>query len=133
MNTDHMIFVFGSNLSGIHGAGAARYAAVHKGANYGQGEGLQGQSYGLPTKGLHISYMPLEEIHKHVNKFIAFAASHDALSFQVTQVGCGLSGFQPSEIAPMFEQAAYYGSNCYFDKVWLPWLPRNAQYWGTAV
>ena len=133
MNIENMIFVFGSNLSGIHGAGAAKFAAVHKGAIYGIGEGMQGASYGLPTKGLNISFMPLKDIQRHVNNFIAYSALHKELSFQVTQVGCGLSGFKPSDIAPMFEQAAYKESNCYFDKIWLPWLPKSAKYWGTDV
>jgi hypothetical protein len=133
MNTEHMIFVFGSNLSGIHGAGAARFAAVHKGAIYGQGEGLQGASYALPTKGFRLHFMPLEDIQGHVIKFITFAAMHPELKFQVTMVGCGLSGFKPSEIAPMFAEACYPGSNCFFDKLWIPWLPKDAQFWGTAV
>lgn len=131
MNTDKMIFVFGSNLSGIHGAGAARYAAVHKGAEYGVGEGLTGSSYALPTKGLNISFMDLKDIQVHVKKFIDYAFKHRNLEFQVTMVGCGLSGFHNHEIAPLFAPAAYFESNCYFDKLWLPWLPKEAKYWGT--
>ena len=132
-DVSNMIFVFGSNLSGIHGAGAARYAAVHRGAVYGVGEGITGSSYALPTKGLNISEMPLEEIHRHINKFIAYAANHQNLEYQVTAVGTGLSGFKHFEIAPLFAPAVYPDSTCYFDKIWLPWLPKGAKFWGTSV
>lgn len=132
MKLEDMIFVFGSNLSGIHGAGAARFAAVNRGAEYGVGEGMTGSAYALPTKGHNITFMPLDQIHQHVNKFIAFAATKPNLDFQVTMVGCGLSGWKSSEIAPLFTQAVYPDSNCYFDKLWLPWLPKGAKFWGTS-
>ena len=99
------IFTFGSNLSGIHGAGAARHAMLHHGATMFQGIGLQGNSYALPTKGVNISFMPLEDIGKHVNEFIRFAKSRPDLTFRVTRVGCGLAGFKDEQIAPLFRDA----------------------------
>ena len=75
MNQKKEIFTFGSNLSGRHGAGAAKYARLHHGAIMGQGIGLQGSSYALPTKGVNISFMPLKDIGKHVDEFISFAQS----------------------------------------------------------
>ena len=105
MNQKQEVFVFGSNLSGRHGAGAARYALQHHGAIMGQGIGLQGSSYALPTKGVNISFMPLEEISRHVDEFIEFAKSRPDLTFRVTRVGCGLAGFKDTEIAPLFRAA----------------------------
>lgn len=128
MDTSKMIFVFGSNLSGIHGAGAARFAAVKRGAEDGVGEGPTGQCYALPTKGYKISFMTLDQVAHHVQKFILFARDTPQNDFQVTQIGCGLGGFTKEEIAPLFEFAP---ENCYFDKMWKPLLPASAQYWGT--
>ena len=99
------IFVFGSNLSGIHGAGAAKYARLHHGAIMGQGMGLQGTSYALPTKGLNISFMPLADIGRHVAAFISFAKIRPDLTFRVTRVACGLAGFKDEQIAPLFKDA----------------------------
>lgn len=98
------IFVFGSNLAGRHGAGAALFAKNNYGAVYGQGEGLQGCSYGIPTKDLKIKTLPLEDVKKHVDKFIEFATLHPELTFQLTPIGCGLAGYKPEQIAPMFEK-----------------------------
>ena len=123
-----MIFVFGSNRSGIHGAGAARYAAVHKGAEWGIGEGPTGASYALPTKGFHIKEISLDEVNEHVQKFIAHSRKHDHQDFQVTQVGCGLGGFTKDDIAPLFEFAPM---NCYFDTAWKSNLPEHMQFWGS--
>ena len=123
-----MIFVFGSNLSGIHGAGAALYAKKSKGAVYGIGEGLVGNSYALPTKGHNISFMPLNEVTKHVNTFIKFATDHPELEFQVTCVGCGLAGFRNRHIAPLFSLAP---DNCLFDTQWKFILGDSKRYWGT--
>lgn len=123
-----MIFTFGSNLSGIHGAGAALTAYQLHGAIWGQGEGLQGNSYGLPTKGLKISYMPLPEVATHVQRFLDFAAQSPELGFQITRVGCGLAGFDDSEIAPMFTASP---KNCFFDIKWRNYLGTTKEYWGT--
>lgn len=99
------IFVFGSNLAGRHGAGAALFAKRHFGAVYGKGEGLQGASYAIPTKGWMIETLPLEAIEKHVERFKAFARARPDLSFQITAVGCGLAGYTPEQIAPLFIDA----------------------------
>lgn len=97
------IFVFGSNLAGRHGKGAALFAKEHHGAIYGQGEGLQGQSYGIPTKDENIRSLPVQRIAESVTSFKTFAASHPEMTFQVTPIGCGLAGFKPEQIAPMFK------------------------------
>ena len=128
MKLDDMVFVFGSNLSGIHGAGAAKFAYQKKGAVLGVGKGMTGKSYALPTKGLNISFMPLIEIQDHVGDFLQYAYDNPELEFQVTQVGCGLSGFSRDDIAPMFE---YAPENCYFDRMWKNYLPSAAKFWGT--
>lgn len=96
------IFVFGSNLAGRHGAGAAKYARQHYGAIYGQGIGLQGDSYAIPTKDYNIETLPLSEIKRYVDMFLAFARSNPKLEFQLTRIGCGLAGYKDEQIAPMF-------------------------------
>ncbi|MBE6339339.1 MAG: hypothetical protein E7069_01195 [Bacteroidales bacterium] len=94
------IFVFGSNLEGMHGGGAARIACSKFGAIMGQGVGLQGQSYAIPTM-----QGGVETICPYVDDFIAFAKQHPELTFLVTRIGCGIAGFRDEEIAPLFEQA----------------------------
>ena len=94
------IFVFGSNLDGMHGGGAARVAYNNFGAIWGQGVGLQGQSYGIPTMDGGI-----EEIKPYVDEFINFAKSHPELKFLVTRIGCGIAGFSDNEMAPLFKDA----------------------------
>lgn len=94
------IFVFGSNLGGGHYGGAARIAAQRFGAIMGQGEGLQGQSYAIPTM-----QGGVETIAPYVDRFIAFAKAHPELTFYVTRIGCGIAGFSDSEIAPLFRAA----------------------------
>jgi len=94
------IFVFGSNLQGMHGGGAAWIAVERFGAIMGQGVGLQGQSYAIPTmQGGPDTILP------YVEDFIAFAAQHPELTFLVTKIGCGIAGFTPMEIAPLFAGA----------------------------
>ena len=94
------IFVFGSNLEGAHGGGAALLAFRKWGAIWGQGTGLQGQTYGIPT--IHGG---VEEIRPYVDEFIRFAKEHPELTFLVTEIGCGIAGFRPEEIAPLFRDA----------------------------
>lgn len=110
-----MIFVFGSNEAGIHGAGAAKYAVKNYGAVMGVGFGMTGNSFAIPTKDKTIRTLPLTKINEYVDKFIEFAKSNPDLEFQVTQIGCGLAGYEPWQIAPMFEMAPV---NCLFDKGW---------------
>ena len=94
------IFVFGSNLRGMHGGGAA-YAAYRKfGAIMGQGVGLQGQSYAIPTM-----QGGMETIKPYVDEFIEFAKTRPELTFLVTRIGCGIAGFMDEEISPLFEKA----------------------------
>ena len=94
------IFVFGSNLHGMHGGGAARIAVEKFGAIMGQGVGLQGQSYAIPTmQGGPNTILP------YVEEFITFAKQHPELTFLVTKIGCGIAGFTPREIAPLFAGA----------------------------
>ena len=97
---DGEIFVFGSNLAGAHGGGAARAARLHFGAVMGQGVGLQGQSYAIPT----MQGGP-ETIKPYVDDFILFAKQHPELTFLVTPIGCGIAGFQARDIAPLFASA----------------------------
>lgn len=122
------IFVFGSNYAGYHGAGAAKYALDHKGAVYGEGIGLYGQSYALPTKPHSVrERLSIETIDAHVWYFKRFAKEHPELDFQVTRIGCGLAGYKDAEIAPLFINSP---QNCYFDLAWQPYLHTTASYWG---
>lgn len=109
------IFVFGSNLAGRHGAGAARFALDHKGAIYGQGVGLQGMSYGIPTKDERIETLPLGWIAGYVAEFIAFAKAHPDMTFDITPIGCGLAGYKRHQIRPLFDGIT---TNCRFNKTW---------------
>jgi hypothetical protein len=110
-----MIFVFGSNLRGRHCKGAALHAVKHHGAIYGQGEGLQGSAYAIPTKDERIRTLPLERIRPAVDRFIEFARSHPDLTFKVTAIGTGLAGFRIDQIAPMFKVAP---GNCLMPEEW---------------
>lgn len=96
---ENEIFVFGSNLQGLHGGGAARLAYEKFGAIWGQGVGLQGQSYGIPTM-----HGGVDAIKPYVDEFIEFAKSHPELTFFVTRIGCGIAGFRDEEIAPLFKE-----------------------------
>lgn len=92
------VFVFGSNMKGMHIGGAARVAADKFGAEWGNPIGLQGQSYAIPTM-----FKDVEDIRPYVESFIKFAEEHSELFFYVTPIGCGIAGFEPSEIAPLFK------------------------------
>ena len=94
------IFVFGSNLEGLHGGGAALLAYERFGAIWGQGTGLQGKSYGIPTM-----HGGIDTIAPYVDEFIAFAREHRELKFLVTEIGCGIAGFTVEEMAPLFKDA----------------------------
>lgn len=109
------IFVFGSNLAGRHGKGAALEAKKSHGAIYGQGIGLQGCSYGIPTKGFTLEILPLEEIGMYVKSFLEFAKLNPEMQFNVTRIGCGLAGYHDAQIAPMFKDAP---DNCVLPEGW---------------
>lgn len=136
MDYSTAIFVFGSNLGGFHGAGAARFALNYKGAILRRPTGLQGQSYAIPTKDATITHtLPLHVIESHVAEFIDFAQKNPEVQFQVTRIGCGLAGLKDEQIAPMFAKAP---SNCWFDTAWEYHLLRaagpqtqcNFKFWG---
>lgn len=95
------VFVFGSNLDGRHLGGAARTAKEKFGAVWGIGEGLQGQSYAIPTM------EGIDNIRPGVERFTSFAHQHQELRFLVTAIGCGIAGYKIEEIAPLFINAAY--------------------------
>lgn len=101
------IFVFGSNLEGMHGGGAARIAYEKFGAIWGQGVGLQGQSYGIPTM-----HGGVDVIKPYVDEFIEFAKSHPEMTFLVTRIGCGIAGFRDEEMATLFENAKELENIC---------------------
>lgn len=97
---DNEVFVFGSNLRGMHGGGAARVARLKFGAVMGQGVGLQGRSYAIPTM-----QGGVETIRPYTDEFIKFAKARPDLHFLVTRIGCGIAGFCDEEIAPLFREA----------------------------
>lgn len=109
MSDPRPVFVFGSNLLGIHGAGAAWHARFQYGAQDRVGVGRTGNAYALPTKRTPQISLSLEEIQEHVYQFLLYALNHPDETFLVTPVGCGLAGYTPEEIGPMFRGAP---SNC---------------------
>ena len=108
-----MIFVFGSNLAGRHGAGAAQYAFEKFGAEIGAREGMTGKCYAIPTKDERIRTLKISEIEKYVKNFIVFAKYNDDMEFFLTDIGCGLAGYSPEKIAPLFVKAP---KNVHFSK-----------------
>ncbi len=103
------IFVFGGNLQGYHGGGAARLAMNQWGAVWGQGTGLQGQTYAIPTMQGGIG-----TIRPYIDQFIKFAQNDPERTFLVTEIGCGIAGFRPADIAPLFKNAIN------IPNIWLP-------------
>jgi hypothetical protein len=101
---DDEVFVFGSNVSGRHGKGAAKQA-VRWGAKYGVGNGLCGKTYGIPTVDKHVkNSLPISSIRLYVNEFIEFATKRKDLEFFVTEIGCGLANYKAKDIAPLFSK-----------------------------
>lgn len=98
------IMVFGSNLAGIHGKGAARVAYMKFGAVYGSATGIQGKSYAIPTKDYHLRVLSLEEIKKYVDDFLDYAIHYPEKEFFVSAIGTGLAGYKPKDIALMFKE-----------------------------
>lgn len=141
-----MIFVFGSNTAGIHGAGAARYAYEKEYMRWGFSYGHCGNAFAIPTKG-HIvkdhgnkagkswsvmvgDTLPLNEIKSYIAGFLMYAKHHPELTFKVTCLGCGLAGLKHEDVAPLFMQHGAM-DNLYFDEQWSPILGSKYQYWGT--
>lgn len=111
-----MIFVFGSNLAGRHGLGAAKYAREHYGAIYGVGEGPIGQSYAIPTKDENLNVRPLSCIEDSIVRFLSYAAQSSDV-FKVTPIGCGLAGYKIPEIRAIFLRHTI-SDNVVFSKEW---------------
>lgn len=143
------VFCFGSNLSGINGAGAALHARMYHGAKTGVGFGymqetayssaqkaqvLTAHCFAIPTKDFSIQTLPLESIELYVAAFLNFAEANPTLRFKMTQIGCGLAGYEAADIAPMF--AAYEASgnsNIVYDAAWAEFLPNQyTKFWGSA-
>ena len=112
------VFVFGSNLAGIHGAGAAKVALDKYGALWGKGVGLHGMTYAIPTKNEFIHTLPLHEIEEFVERFVSDSNFYEDGQYFVTRVGCGLAGYKDEQIAPMFKGA----KNCSFAEEWKQYL-----------
>lgn len=110
------VFVFGSNLAGRHGKGAALEARLRYGARLGVGEGPTGNTYAIPTKTADLRTRSLDDIRASVVTFKTYAASRSDLTFQVTRIGCGLAGYRDDQIGPMFCDAP---SNCRLPVEWL--------------
>ena len=104
---DNQIVVVGTNLAGIHGAGAAQQAYREFGLQWGVGEGPSGRCYALPTKDERIQTRSLKDIQHSVLRFMAYVIEHPELEFLLTPVGCGLAGYSPADIAPMFGLPPY--------------------------
>lgn len=112
-------FVFGSNLSGIHGAGAAAYAHKHWGAKWGVGEGLTGRSYALPTKDHNVqTTLPLTRILQAMRALVDCAHDHEDLIFLVTPVGCGLAGLKEETVKGLLIEAGGPTKNMLFTASW---------------
>lgn len=99
------IFVFGSNLAGRHGKGAAKTARQDYGAKWGQGFGFSGRSFAIPTKDFELKPLPLKDIEVFVDMFIFSAGCYPESKYFLTRIGCGLAGYKDEDIAPMFKDA----------------------------
>lgn len=117
--TDNYIFVFGSNLLGAHGRGAALVAKEQYGAKCGTNMGITGDSYAIPTKNRYIKIMALTDIVPHIELFKSYTHTRPDLKFWVTSIGCGLAGYSINQIAPYFKDS---NTNCNFPDTWIPYL-----------
>lgn len=114
-----LVYVFGSNRKGIHGAGSAKFARDNFGARIGQGVGFQGRSYGIPTKDRpELKGLRLKDIAKEVSEFCDFTHLHPEFNYIVTAIGTGFAGHKHVDIAPMFTNAI----NCWFPVYWSGYL-----------
>lgn len=116
---ENEIFVFGSNTRGVHDGGASFTAVQYFGAIVGQAEGIQGQSYAIPTDGT-----TLEELHNAVQRFIVFAKAHPNLTFLVTEIGCGTAGYHPMDIGPLFNEVVHV-PNIYLPKHFWKYIEKH--------
>ena len=107
-NSPNDIFVFGSNLAGLHAGGAADCAANHYGAQWGVGHGFTGRAYAIPTLDFDRRKIPLDILREYVLVFIHTALHYPQMTFHLTPIGCGIAGYSVKEIAPLFEQAVLY-------------------------
>ena len=114
------VFVFGSNLKGIHGAGAAKLARDKFGAKIGVGLGFTGQAYAIPTKSDPYTVLALQTISSYIVLFGVDAKLNPELEFYITQIGCGLAGYKASQIAPLFKGCN--PDNTLFDIEWREYL-----------
>lgn len=112
------IFVFGSNLAGRHGKGAAKDAVKYYGAEYGNPKGLQGQSYAIPTKDKNLKPLSLLEIEEYIREFLYFAASHPDLRFNLTPIGTGLAGYTKRQVWELLQNYEI-PCNIYLSYTWL--------------
>jgi len=115
-----IIFVFGSNLAGRHGAGAALFAKRHYGALYGNGIGPQGCSYAIPTKDEQIETLPITKIKQYITDFIIFSRENQQHTFYLTRIGCGLAGYKDKDIAHLFNGIEF---NVKVSSLWIPYFP----------
>lgn len=109
------IFVFGSNLAGLHGAGSAKEAFENWDAKWGVGVGRTGNAYAIPTKDHKIKKMSLNDIKPYIRDFISYAETHSELKFHVVKIGCGLAGFNEEQIKPLFANSP---NNCILPEGW---------------
>jgi hypothetical protein len=113
------VFVFGSNLKGIHGKGAAKVAAILFGAKHGFFSGRCGNSYAIPTKDENIQTISLDRIKPYIDEFIRRSHKYQEVEYFVTRVGCGLAGYEDKDIAPLFKGC---GDNVSFPEEWKEYI-----------
>lgn len=116
------IFVFGSNLAGIHGRGSALQARKFYGAELGVGIGRTGNAYATPTKNKFLQILPIAIIKSYINDFLSYAELHPDLSFTIVKIGCGLAGYREDLIRPLFIKAP---GNCTLPDGWREEKPLN--------
>jgi len=117
---NYEVWVFGSNLAGVHGGGAAKVAREQFGARLGIGVGIIGRTYAIPTKNELIDTMSLNEILPYIDQFVQFTHDNPTVDFFVTRVGCGLAGYRDDQVAPLFYGAN--NANCNFPEEWQDYL-----------
>ena len=115
--SDKMIFVFGSNEAGIHGAGAAAFAHKVLGAKYGVGVGITGFTYAIPTKDFNIETLGLDKIEEYIVEFLEYARKNSDVAFNLTPIGCGLAGYNKIDIMRILNKHVV-PQNVMFDSRW---------------